>query len=258
MALPLSRPAKTQTQRVSLTLIRTTITAIGLSFLIAAFSLYLFDISLLSRVQLLFIAATLPAIITPFVSWQHAKRSVLIEDMQEEIRLASRQDDATGLLSRRFFYESTHRELQLASRHAYPVSLLLLRIENMNSIYKNFGRVMTGHALRSCANLLKTALRETDILARFSEDSFVILMPHSNAKQAEEVTKRLQQKLSETPIKFKDDQLKLKLLAGLSSSTEHFEISQLVNTAEQALELAEDSRDFVALEVSLTETEGSL
>jgi len=236
MAISLPRAAKTQTQRVPLTLLRITLTIVGLSFLVTAFSLYLFDVTALSRVQLLFVAVTLPAVITPFVSWQHAKRAALVEDLQEEVKLASRHDDATGVLSRRFFYENAHRELQLASRHGHPMSLAILRISNSNKIYKQFGRVMGSHAFRSSANQLKNALRETDILARFSEDSFIVLMPHSNAQQAQEAAERLEKSLSESPITFKNDSIKLNIKTGLGSSIENYDLNTLVSMAEKQLD----------------------
>ena len=254
MAVHLSRASSQsdleQNQHIYLPIIRASLTAVSLSFFLTALILYSFDINQLGRMPLLGLAFLVPAILTPIFSWQHSKRSLLIEQLQEEIKQASRQDDITGLLSRRFFYETAHRELQLASRHQYPVSILMLRLEHLEDLNQHLGRLMGDYAFRSCADMLKATLRETDILARFSEDSFVILMPHSSLNEAEMVAKRLKKQINTTPLQLKDQEISLEASVSLSATTEHYKLQKLIDTAEQALVLSREKNEVTSLLVT--------
>ena len=227
-----------------------TVLFISISFFVTALFLYIFDITQLSRLWLLALALLLPAVVTPIINWQHNKRSLLIDEMQDQIKLASRQDDVTGLLSRRFFYETSHRELQLAQRHNYAVSLLLVRLTQLDDISQRLGHVMADYASRGCADMLKDALRETDILGSFSEDSFVVLMPHSSSAEAELVANRLKKKLNSSSLQLKEENVRLDIAVGLSSTTKHFHIQKLIDTAEQSIALSEEKDSITALLVT--------
>ncbi|MCA9835909.1 MAG: GGDEF domain-containing protein [Trueperaceae bacterium] len=217
-------------------LLRGTLTAIAISFLLSALSLYLFDITELSRLELLILALSLPAVITPLISWQHAQRGTLIESMQEELKEASRHDDLTGLLSRRTFLETAQKELLLASRHSYTVSLVILGIDHFDELKQNYNRLLADHAFRSCAGLLKTSLRETDTLARYGEESFVLLMPHTELEQAREVVTRLQETVGQKPLRLERQDISVTLSGGISLTQEgSYNLENLSEQAERAL-----------------------
>lgn len=225
------------------TLIRSTLTAIGIAFLLTALLLYLFDITSLTRLELLILAFTLPAIITPLVNWQHAQRSVIIETMQEELREVSRHDASTGLFTKRAFLELAQKELMLASRHSYPVALACLGLDKFDELKQTYKRILTDHALYSCGNFLKTNLRETDTLARYAEDSFIILMPHTTPQQAQEVILRLQSQLKQTPVRLDHQDITLSLSAGISFAAPHYNLEKLSEYAEKALNRAKSQGD---------------
>lgn len=234
MALSL-KPQALLKNRTALTLIRSTLTAVGISFLLSALALYLFDITELTRLELLVLAFTLPAVITPMIGWQHAQRSVIIESMQEEIKEASRHDDATGLLSKRAFLELAQKELLLASRHGYPITLVSLGLDAFDELKTKYSRMLADHTFRSCGQLLKASLRETDTLARYGEESFILLMPHTDLEHAKEVIIRLQTQIRQSPIRLERQEINISLSAGISSVQTNYSLETLTANAERAL-----------------------
>ncbi len=231
-----------------LPLLRSTLSVVSISFLISALSLYLFDITSLSRLQLLILASTLPMVIAPIINWQHAQRIQIIENMQNDLQESNRHDEVTGLLSKRAFLESAQRELLLASRHAYPVSLVSLDSYDFKQLRKSHTDVMVDHVFKSCGNKLKEALRETDIIARYNDESFIVLMPHTDFHQAADVTTRLLQSISDTPIKLEQDDVFITLDSGISCSLEAgYSLQDLMTLSEEELYRAKAGRPQVSL-----------
>lgn len=219
-----------------LSLLRATLSAVAISFLVSAFSLYVFDIQQLRRLELLILALSLPAVISPLIAWQHARRGVLLEELQEELKKLNRYDELTGLLTRRSFLEAAHKELLLASRHGYAVSLVSLAIDDFEELKKRYAQQMASQAFRACAKVLKEGLRETDTLARYGEDSFMVLMPYTEVEQAREVASRLQEQLYLSPLKIEWEDIKLSISIGISHSAEgNYDAKQLSEHSEFAL-----------------------
>ncbi|NCV77951.1 MAG: diguanylate cyclase [Burkholderiaceae bacterium] len=74
-------------------------------------------------------------------------------------------DSLTGLLSPAYFYESAERLLSWAERSHHPVSLISIRLPDLND-----------DLLLKCARDLVSELRGGDLLARIGDQSFALLL----------------------------------------------------------------------------------
>jgi diguanylate cyclase (GGDEF)-like protein/PAS domain S-box-containing protein len=94
---------------------------------------------------------------------------------EEELRALTLVDDLTGLYNRRGFRMLAEQHLRLVKRGG-PVSLLacfdLNDFKRVNDLY---GHAEGDAALRRTASMLRTAFRDSDIIARFGGDEFVVL-----------------------------------------------------------------------------------
>ena len=115
-----------------------------------------------------------------------------------EWREQSMIDPLTGLYNRRFLQEAWKRELAKALRSewqgvSYPISLIMIDIDNLKRINDEEGHSAGDKVLQSVATLLENACREVDIVCRVGGDEFIILLPQTTEEDAQLVVDRLKE-----------------------------------------------------------------
>jgi diguanylate cyclase (GGDEF)-like protein len=105
-------------------------------------------------------------------------------------------DPLTSLLNRRGFESRATDALTLSVRLRQTAVLLFIDLEQFKSINDNHGHAMGDDALRKFADMLCQVFRESDLIARFGGDEFVLLMSSADRPQAIEATARLRQAIA--------------------------------------------------------------
>lgn len=103
------------------------------------------------------------------------------EDLEEANRRSyylATHDTLTGLINRQHFNECLHEALAHARREGFTVGLHLLDLDRFKWINDTFGHQVGDALLKQVGARLKAAVRETDIVARFAGDEFVIVQTH--------------------------------------------------------------------------------
>jgi diguanylate cyclase (GGDEF)-like protein/PAS domain S-box-containing protein len=100
--------------------------------------------------------------------------------------LASR-DGLTDLFNRRRFEEELAMAATGARRYGTPGALLVLDLDNFKDVNDTLGHGTGDQLIRSIAAVLRTRLRDSDVLARLGGDEFAVLLPHATAEQARSV-----------------------------------------------------------------------
>ena len=100
-------------------------------------------------------------------------------------------DDLTGLQNRRGFTLFAEQELARARRHGRTPMLVFADLDGLKQINDGHGHAAGDDALRQVANALRSVLRESDIVARWSGDEFVALMGEGGETAAESIAARL-------------------------------------------------------------------
>jgi diguanylate cyclase (GGDEF)-like protein/PAS domain S-box-containing protein len=95
--------------------------------------------------------------------------------IEEELRLLAIVDDLTGLYNRRGFKLAAEQEMKHARRNGHGLALLFLDIDSLKSINDSLGHCQGDAALEIVATLLKRSFRDSDIIARWGGDEFVVL-----------------------------------------------------------------------------------
>ena len=94
---------------------------------------------------------------------------------EEALRAATLVDDLTGLYNRRGFRVLAEQHLRLVKRGG-PLSLLVsFDLDGFKQVNDLYGHPEGDAALRRAANILRTVFRDSDIIARFGGDEFVVL-----------------------------------------------------------------------------------
>lgn len=100
-------------------------------------------------------------------------------------------DELTGLHNRRGFSLFADQELARARRHGRIPTLLFADLDDLKTINDVHGHASGDVALRLVASALKSILRESDIVARWSGDEFVALLSDGDLEAASRIDERL-------------------------------------------------------------------
>lgn len=104
-------------------------------------------------------------------------------------------DSLTGLLNRRAFLESAETAFKLARRHRHPLSAMMIDADHFKRINDSFGHQVGDDVLVELTTICRDFFRTTDTLARFGGEEFIILLPETDIDRAEEVARRLLEKI---------------------------------------------------------------
>lgn len=109
----------------------------------------------------------------------------------EHLTHLSRYDSLTGTLNRRAMRELADEELQRSERYHNRLSLMVLDLDKFKAINDTYGHNTGDEVLRDFAYRINNCLRETDKLARWGGEEFLILCQHKNSKDAPILAQRI-------------------------------------------------------------------
>lgn len=102
-------------------------------------------------------------------------------------------DSLTGINNRYYFNEILHQETEKVKRYKHTMCLLMMDVDNLKMINDTYGHITGDKILSSLADILRVSVRESDFLARFGGDEFVIIMPEAKEDDAFILAKRIQE-----------------------------------------------------------------
>lgn len=118
------------------------------------------------------------------------------KQMEDKLRSLSLTDELTGLFNRRGFMTLAKHQLKMAKRLSRGIFMLYADMDNLKGINDTFGHREGDLALIETANILKNNYRESDIIARFGGDEFVVIPVGTSKDNIEIITTRFHKTLA--------------------------------------------------------------
>ena len=187
-----------------------------------------------------------PGIDTSLLEQLALKVSLCLSNVtaHEQLKFLAFHDPLTGLLNRRVMERILEREFQRSKRYHIDLTVLFLDLDDFKSINDTFGHDNGDMALCHTADCLKSLKRDSDIVARFAGDEFVVILPSTNKSQAENYINRIKQKLASSALAANNTTFHVKLSHGLASVFEKGMDSSaiLLKTADKRLYIAKQNK----------------
>jgi diguanylate cyclase (GGDEF)-like protein len=106
-------------------------------------------------------------------------------------------DALTGLYNHRTFHERLREEIVRASMEHDTVALVMLDLDDFKKVNDVYGHGIGDQLLLQVADLLRGAVRATDVVCRVGGEEFAVILPSGNLERAVALAERLRDRLAE-------------------------------------------------------------
>jgi diguanylate cyclase (GGDEF)-like protein len=186
-----------------------------------------------------------PGIDTSLLEQLAVKVSLCLSNVtaHEKLQFMAYHDPLTGLLNRRVMEAVLKREFNRAERYASNLSIVFLDLDNFKRINDVYGHDCGDDLLKYVGGCLLEMSRDTDVVARFAGDEFIIILPETTKNSAENLMKRVKFYFSQHPLIANDRSIPISISFGVAS-TEGKSVKDpgsLLKNADEMLYLAKKS-----------------
>jgi two-component system, cell cycle response regulator len=108
-------------------------------------------------------------------------------------------DGLTGLKNHRFFRESLESQFSISSRQGSPLSVVMLDVDQFKSFNDTYGHPAGDDVLRQVSMLLRSCVRDHDVVARYGGEEFGILLPSTTVESSRLLGERLRVTVEQHP-----------------------------------------------------------
>ena len=159
-----------------------------------------------------------------------------LEDQAQRMLL----DPLTKVYNRAAFGDRLEFEYRRWLKSQHPLRVVIFDIDNFKSININFGYAAGDKALKIIARTIKKEISDTDTIARFSGEEFILILPEIPDEKTRSTINNIQSNVSKLPFKFRDQSLTITLSSACVSfktnSTPEDILEQLLHALNKAKE----------------------
>lgn len=170
---------------------------------------------------------------------------VRLGDAEEKLQKQTRQmeshlteartDPLTGLPNRRAFDDELIRRVAEWRRKNTIFCLVMLDIDHFKKLNDRYGHPAGDYVLRHVAEVLRTVLREMDMVGRVGGEEFAVILPSTNSPDAKWATERIRSAVASEVFSVEQVELRLTISLGLAMVDSGDDSVSLMKRADEAL-----------------------
>lgn len=159
----------------------------------------------------------------------------------EEQRYKATHDPLTTLPNREAYNERAFHELHRFKRYGHPLTLAVCDLDHFKRINDTFGHQAGDKVLKLIAQVVSSRLRSVDFVARYGGEEFVLVMPETDAQQAQTVLDKIRAVVGKTPFRFKESPVSITMSFGIVQFKPDDTVETAFARADKALYSAKDN-----------------
>ncbi len=160
------------------------------------------------------------------------------KQMIDLLRERARIDAVTGLNNRAAMDDNLIAATAAFKRTGQPLAFLMIDLDHFKIINDTYGHGVGDDVIRRVGASIRASCRAYDIACRFGGDEFGVILAQADTATAEQISKRILEKINSITIRAGGDEIKVACSGGLASATElpsGFESADLLKAADEAL-----------------------
>jgi len=128
-------------------------------------------------------------------------------------------DSVTGVRNREYLMESAEKELRFCVSEKRDFNVIMFSIDNMRQIVDEHGDGIRNEVLKILTLRARNSLKQGTLVARYSDDEFVITLPNVSHGTAVKLAEQVQRKIKEAPFATRGMRLDVSISLGIASKT---------------------------------------
>jgi len=164
-----------------------------------------------------------------------ARAQAELEARNRELHALAIRDPLTGAYNRRYLDQRLAEALPLAVRGVQPLSVMICDLDDFKRINDTFSHAVGDRVLCEVAALLRQNVRQSDVVARFGGEEFVVLFPATTLEQAAAAGEKLCALVREWPWGTVAEGLAVTISAGIAAAEAQPTPEKLVSAADAKL-----------------------
>lgn len=158
-------------------------------------------------------------------------------DQQRKLLL----DPLTKVYNRVALDDRLEHEYRCWLRYQTPFCLAMIDIDHFKHVNDQYGHLVGDKVLKIVARTIHQCLRDTDFIARFGGEEFVVLLPDADEETRTSILNKIRETIAKLPFKFKDKRLSVTISLGASLFTEQDNTVDVLERADIALYRAKEN-----------------
>ncbi len=140
--------------------------------------------------------------------YQGLNTRLALQEKTEKLAELNTIDALTGMKNKRFFDCQLAYEFRRSIREAKPISVILLRQDNLTDIQTEYGDSIGEECVKEMARVIASLInRSMDIVARYDEQEFAIMLPHTALENARQLAERIRTKVEGMSIRYGEEEV---------------------------------------------------
>jgi diguanylate cyclase (GGDEF)-like protein/PAS domain S-box-containing protein len=163
-------------------------------------------------------------------------------EAEEQLQKLAVTDPLTGLSNRRHFLQIAEKETAWSLRYKHPLSVMVMDLDYFKTVNDLHGHAKGDEVLVKIARTCLSAVRSSDLFARFGGEEFAALLPMTNLSQSKALGHRLRHQVARAAVKSDQGMIRLTASVGVAEFTDKDgDIEQTLARADKVLYRAKEA-----------------
>ncbi len=154
----------------------------------------------------------------------------------EKMRRSSIHDGLTGLLNHTALMDRFNDEINRSVRFNHKLVTIVFDLDKFKRVNDTYGHLFGDKVLKTVSNIMKSSVRNIDVVARYGGEEFVIILVNTTVDVSLPVAERIINKIAEFPFNKDGESVQVTISAGVAEFPKQSDkIKDLIECADQAM-----------------------